>query len=258
MSRDSFPPGVAEQLRWYVYRLIDPRNGETFYVGKGRGDRVFQHANGLPADGLEEISDPKLERIKEIKLSGLDVSHVIHLHGIATPQRAFDVEAALIDAYPGLTNKVRGQGSNDYGIRHVEEIIREYAGEEFVVGEPLLLISIGRTYYERSPYDAVRYAWKVNLNRVKRYKLVLAQVRGLVVGAYRPARWLPASRENFPDLASRHNIPDISDRHGFVGKDAEPEILRQYVNKRVPQRYRGSQNGLRYLKPDSQTVPTFC
>ena len=47
MARDSFPAGVAEQLKWYVYRLIDPRNGETFYVGKGRGNRVsLSHAKG--------------------------------------------------------------------------------------------------------------------------------------------------------------------------------------------------------------------
>ncbi|WP_250481199.1 hypothetical protein [Caballeronia sp. GAOx1] len=26
-----------------MYRLIDPRNGETFYVGKGKENRVFQH-----------------------------------------------------------------------------------------------------------------------------------------------------------------------------------------------------------------------
>ena len=40
-TRDSFPAGVAEQLKWYVYRLIDPRNGETFYVGKGQKNRVL-------------------------------------------------------------------------------------------------------------------------------------------------------------------------------------------------------------------------
>ena len=36
-ERDHFPPAIAKQLGWYVYRLIDPRNGETFYVGKGSG-----------------------------------------------------------------------------------------------------------------------------------------------------------------------------------------------------------------------------
>ena len=46
MARDGFPEEFKEQLKWYVYRLIDPRNGETFYVGKGQGDRVFEHARG--------------------------------------------------------------------------------------------------------------------------------------------------------------------------------------------------------------------
>jgi hypothetical protein len=39
----SFPSDVADKLRTYVYRLIDPRNGETFYVGKEQGNRVFAH-----------------------------------------------------------------------------------------------------------------------------------------------------------------------------------------------------------------------
>lgn len=38
-----FPPEVIKELNYYVYRLIDPRNGETFYVGKGKGNRVFEH-----------------------------------------------------------------------------------------------------------------------------------------------------------------------------------------------------------------------
>ena len=39
---ESFPADVARKLKTYVYRLIDPRNGETFYVGKGHGNRGGQ------------------------------------------------------------------------------------------------------------------------------------------------------------------------------------------------------------------------
>ncbi len=36
-----FSKAVCQKIGWYVYRLIDPRNGETFYVGKGNYNRVF-------------------------------------------------------------------------------------------------------------------------------------------------------------------------------------------------------------------------
>jgi hypothetical protein len=41
-----FSETVCNSLGNYVYRLIDPRNGETFYVGKGKGNRVFAHIQG--------------------------------------------------------------------------------------------------------------------------------------------------------------------------------------------------------------------
>ncbi len=123
MERDSFPPGVADHLKWYVYRLIDPRNGETFYVGKGQGNRIFQHAKGaLSTTKEEDAADLKSQRIKEIDAAGLEVAHVIHRHNIDNQQVAFQIEAALIDAYSGLTNIVSGHGSGDYGCRHVEQI----------------------------------------------------------------------------------------------------------------------------------------
>ena len=40
-----FSPEVCEKIEYYVYRLIDPRNGQTFYVGKGKGNRVFAHVH---------------------------------------------------------------------------------------------------------------------------------------------------------------------------------------------------------------------
>jgi hypothetical protein len=46
----AFPSEVIEKLGFYAYRLIDPRTGETFYVGKGKGNRVFQHARGVPGE----------------------------------------------------------------------------------------------------------------------------------------------------------------------------------------------------------------
>ena len=75
----SFPSEVAEKLKTYVYRLIDPRNGETFYVGKGKGNRVFAH---IRAEIESDDPGEKLRRIQEIRSTGFDVAHVIHRHGL--------------------------------------------------------------------------------------------------------------------------------------------------------------------------------
>ena len=262
MPRDSFPPGVAEQLKWYVYRLIDPRNGETFYVGKGQTNRIFDHAKGdytatissdtgsSNVEDKEDSADLKIKRINEIRATGLEVGHVVHRHGIEDEWVAYEVEAALIDAYPGLTNQVGGHGSGDYGSRHVEEIVAQYAVEPFEVKEPLILIYVGRYLYLRDdPYYAVHCAWKVNRNKANSYKLVVAHANGLVVGAYRPnGEWIPATRENFPGRVEEDFVNPATGsptRWGFVGYPAN-DVWHQYVGKRVPEEYKGAQNPIRY------------
>lgn len=63
-----FSRTVAGRLGHYVYRLIDPRNGMTFYVGRGQGDRVFSHASGkAKPTGSEDEETLKLKTIRTIK-----------------------------------------------------------------------------------------------------------------------------------------------------------------------------------------------
>ena len=38
-----FSREIIKQMKFYVYLLLDPTSGEIFYVGKGKGNRVFQH-----------------------------------------------------------------------------------------------------------------------------------------------------------------------------------------------------------------------
>ena len=66
----------------------------------------------------DELLSNKLKQIREIRLAGLEVIHVIHRHGMTDEKTAYEVEAALIDAYPGLTNIMNGAGSNEFGAAH--------------------------------------------------------------------------------------------------------------------------------------------
>lgn len=236
---ESFPPGVAAKLKTYVYRLIDPRNGETFYVGKGRGDRVFSHVRA-DVDGDE--LDNKLKRIREIRLAGFDVAHVIHRHGL-DDKTGFEVEAALIDAYPGLTNAVGGAGSNDFGAMHAKEVIRRYSAEPAVFQHKAVLISVNRSAAESSLYEATRYAWKISPKKANQADVILATRYGLIVGAFVADKpWLEATSANFPGRDS------VLGRWGFVGRDAPDVLKSQYVGKSVPDQYRkrGAANPIKY------------
>ena len=125
-----FTPEICEKLSYYVYRLIDPRNGETFYVGKGKGNRVFEHINNA-VNTAENSNDDneKLKRIREITGAGLEVIHIIHRYGL-DEETAFEVEAAIIDCYPGLTNIKSGYCS-ERGVTNSEIIIKELGAAEY-------------------------------------------------------------------------------------------------------------------------------
>lgn len=237
-----FPSEVIEEIKYYVYRLIDPRNGETFYVGKGKGHRVFNHMkDALATDDSDEVSD-KLQTIREIHNAGLDVIHVIHRHGM-DEQMSFEVEASLIDAYPGVTNIMGGTGSNDYGPMNAKEIRDKYAAEEAVFEHKCLMITINRTASERGIYDATRYAWKISKTKVEKVEYVLSVIQGIIVGVYIPTKWMEASIENFPEFHL-----DRRPRIGFVGEEAEKAVKELYMRKRVPDRFRkrGAANPVKY------------
>lgn len=240
-----FSKVISDQLKFYVYRLIDPRNGETIYVGKGRGNRVFDHAAGeLPVTESDEAGSAKLARIRRIKLAGLEVQHVIHRHGLDS-KTAYEVEAALIDAFPGLTNAIAGQGSDEFGAMHAKEIIRRYEAQDADFQHRVVLINVNRTAAENSLYDATRFAWKIDVRRAGRAEYVLPVVQGLIVGAFIAEQWLSATEENFE---GREPMPG---RFGFIGHPAPDQIQTEYVQKRVPAtlRKKGASNPIKYAGP---------
>ncbi len=227
-----FPEEVIKEIQYYVYRLIDPRNGETFYVGKGKGNRVFEHIKGvLKSDDLADDVDNKISRIRAILNAGLEVIHVIHRHGL-DEATALEVEAALIDAYPGITNIAGGYGSSERGAMTVNDIIKQYIVEEVKLEHNVVMININRSIKDVDIYDAVRYAWKVNVERAKRADFILAVEKGIIVGVFVAEEWKKANRHNFPEFQC------ASGRWGFIGKEADDEVQGLYLGKRIPSEYR--------------------
>lgn len=139
---DAFSDEISQRLDAYVYRLEDPRDGTTFYIGKGRGNRVFQHQR-MAAGG-----DPGLryDRIREIRAAGLEPRIRIHRHGM-TDETAHEVEAALIDAYATeqLTNLVSGHGI-DRGVMGVLDVSAAYGAQPAEIHVPAILIKIERQW----------------------------------------------------------------------------------------------------------------
>jgi uncharacterized protein len=255
---EGFPPEIWEQLGFYVYRLIDPRNGETFYIGKGWGNRVFQHAiEGLPNDVEDDetpsILPPKNERIKAIKASKLRVLYIIHRHGISDAKTAYHIEAALIDAYPGLTNRQGGHGSDTFGPMHPEEILFAYNLPEIPQDDTkLLLININKLNDRSSEdeiYRLVRYCWRLSKVRAEKADYVLAVVRGVVIGAFVADEWKNGTFKNFGHEISYADDGD-SHRFGFFGKKANKDVWEKYVGdrgKKLPKENRHSQNPIKYV-----------
>ena len=245
-----FSKAVQDKIGHYVYRLIDPRNGETFYVGKGQGNRLFMHIRGeIEADEEGDDYSLKQRRIREIRLAGLDVIHVLHRHNI--PQNAvYEVEAALIDAYPGLANSQAGHYSPDRGPMNSEQVIAKYALPSVPddTGHKLVLININDFENEDrgTVYEQVRYSWKISVKRATAADYILAVIRGVVVGAFVADEWLPSGdpRLNMPKTLSRDN------RYGFNGRKADPKIWELYVGthgKRIDNdEMRHVQNPIRY------------
>ena len=230
-----------DNRKYYVYRLVDPRTLQTFYVGKGCGDRVFQHAKGvvdkIALDAGEDTMSLKEKQIAEIFSAGKEVISIIHRRGL-TNKEALEVEAALIDAYPGLTNIQRGYGV-ERGAMTTEDLCAVYNTPIYV--EPSEKYVIIKTTPQSintngSLYEATRKSWHANLIKAKNYKYVLAVVNGIVREVYKvkDKDWYQIS----------------ADRIAFSREPTNDKISFIVKNKRIPDYYkkRGAANPFMYKK----------
>ena len=244
----SWRPGVEERLGYYVYLLVDPRDGKPFYVGKGTGGRCFSHVGEAHKPSRDSKGDyEKLATIRGIEDAGHRVSIEILRHGL-TEDEAFHVESAAIEllGFSDLTNRVVGHGTDWVGWMGVDDVNAQY-GAVPVDFDPLHKVILirsrrfGKVMGEDALYEATRVWWRVGSRRLKA-DYAMAVRGGVVRAVYKIDGWVKPTEE---DIAK---APNRLGRHGFVGH-VDPEMEERYlfadVTAFLPER--GGRNPIRYV-----------
>lgn len=193
--RKAFKESVREALKYYVYALVDPRDKRIFYVGKGIGDRIYQHAEAALDENNESL---KLSTIRSIHDAGLEVEYYIIRHNLSEAE-AFLVESVVIDllTYEAfstetvLTNIASGHHQWDEGIKTENEIklLYDCAKIDPIPGDRLLLVSLNKSYnqskaygvYRRnSDYESARKYWSISPYKADKIDYILGVYRGIV------------------------------------------------------------------------------
>jgi hypothetical protein len=253
---NKFSAKVCDDLGHYVYRLIDPRrDNETFYVGRGTRNRLYDHVNSYKPARDETPQSAKISRIIDIHESGNQVQYIIHRHKIPKSAHA-EVEAAVIDAFPNLTNDKGGDGSNSRGPMTDKEIKWKYELPEFTqinTKTEILFISInsfsGDTENVDEVYSQARFAWRVAVSRANICKYVVAVYRDVIVGVFENCQWKPATDPEFEKFGVT-----LENRAAFVGERAIESVWSDFVGEDGKllkiEGFKFNQNPIRYLSPN--------
>ena len=246
-----FNKETIQKLKRYVYLLSDPETGDVFYVGKGKGNRVFSH--------LKDYSQSeKAKKIQELKSKNMNPKIEILVHGIDDELTIKKIESAMIDLVGknNLTNVVGGYESTDFGRMDITQVVAKYSSKKADIKEPVLLIKLSDTFrYNMDPmelYDYTRGIWMVNEQRVKNVLYAFAIYDGIIQETYKTIDWFPAgstfSSRKDKDSWKVHK----SKRREFVGRISE-KMRKKYRYKSVEHYFKsGARNPLLYLNVNSK------
>jgi hypothetical protein len=250
---NEFNQGTIEALAYYVYALVDPRDNRIFYIGKGKGNRVFQHAK----DSLNENDQSlKLDIIRSILREGKQVELYILRHNL-TEEIAFIVESTLIDLLTYnkfnktnlLANIAAGYHQWDEGIKNVDEINAIYNCAKIDVnhGDTLLLVSLNNSFNQKNAkgvyrrvdiYEATRKYWPIGKNSPQEIKYVLGVYKGVVRSVIEVESW------TWTKIAEDGTIFK-KDRCVFEGKLIADS---SYLNTDVSDYPFGTRGAVRYIR----------
>jgi len=241
------------ELNYYVYLLINPDTKTPFYVGKGEGNRVFDHLNDAKQG---KKGTDKLDQIQAILKKNKTVDHVIVRHGL-NEKTAYQIEASLIDTFryiPSFNDFVSGniQGgmnSIENGLMSSEEVKRKYNAIPLnSIPADTIIININSSYKRASGknklYQATKERWRMDKTRLEGIKYVLSEFKGLIVEVFEVKKWYSIKRQYNPGTkkAGKTYIG-----YGFDGQVALNKVRNLYINKSVAhKKKKGASNPIIY------------
>lgn len=97
---------------YYIYELVDPRDGSVFYVGKGKGGRIDQHE----VEARKGRQSRKCDKIREIEAAGGKIiKRKVSKHTCEV--EAYEAEIERISLY-GLSNLTNVSGGGGAGVKN--------------------------------------------------------------------------------------------------------------------------------------------
>lgn len=263
-----FSNATIATIKSYVYVLTDD-DDRIFYVGKGEGNRVFDHVEEVRAlikydplglltvpeddeteqDGLT----PKRSLIAKLLKSNKSPGMYVVREGL-TKNEALLIEAVLISVLEwqfkdSLRNSNAGHGTRHYGLKSVYEL-EATRGEPFRVNdlpnvsdcEEVIAINVNRRWAEvtsgtKTLLEVSAGVWKLDVNRAKNCRYAIIHANGIVRGVYCISGWTG---------------PNANARFSFVAEPSLPLEGDQFKNKNASSLFgksgSGSQNPIRYVK----------
>jgi uncharacterized protein len=232
---------VAKILKSYVYIYIDPRNGKPFYIGKGKGNRLFSHLRTQ-----SDIEKKKVAKISEIRRNGKEPRIEILRYGLSDLE-AHLVEAASIDLIgkARLTNLMAGHHEGSFGRITSQRVISMLTAKKVKVKHKAILITINKLYRsDMSPeelYEVTRGIWKVGEINRNKVEFAMALYQGIVLEVYRIKQWYPAGTLKYKTRDTSHfKNSGRWEFSGSIAKDVREEYIEFSVGK-------AGQNPIRYV-----------
>ncbi len=244
-----FDEKTCQQLKAYVYMLIDPRDNKPFYIGKGNNNRIFDHLQGAIKN--ENSKTLKYDLIRNINNSNCEPENIIIRHGL-TDHEAYQLECGLIDTFEfmgyNLANIINGHNSIEKGLIDAENLIARYAAKMLnSIEDDCVIININKSYKRNAGSNAIYLAtkeiWKM-ANPNGKIKYVLSEYNGLIVEVFEVKNWYTKNRKYGVNTkkATQSYLG-----YGFDGEIAPENIRKRYIYRTVKHiKSRGASNVIRY------------